>query len=142
MLRAVCVRRRRSVAALVAVSFAAGLLLSGCGDDGDGGASSTSTSSSTTAASVSTTSNSSGSTSTSAVTSTTTPRDRWVGVTWTPDAGNPQQPTVDGKTVGLTSVFASCVGTGTDCGRALDLLTAAEVTGAPPSGPHLLWSSR
>jgi hypothetical protein len=31
---------------------------------------------------------------------------------------------------------------GVDCAYAIDLLTEAQVPGAPPPGPYLLWSSR
>lgn len=122
---------------MVAVCLPLIAVLGACGGSGDDAGSTT------TAPSRTTSSATTGSTTTTTAPATSTTqgsRERWIGVTWEPGADEPDRPTVGGTSVGLTSVVGMCQRV--DCAYGLDLLAAAEVSGQPPPGPYLLWSSR
>lgn len=117
---------------MVLIALAGASVAVACGRSDDAGPTTTSTAVTTTVLTSTTT--------TTSPTTTTGTRERWLGATWEPQADDPTHPVVDGADVGLTSVAGLCQGA--DCAFGLDLLTSAAVTGAPPAGPYVLWSSR
>ena len=68
-------------------------------------------------------------------------KERWVGTDWSSAVGESSgTPVVDGAPISLHSVLGMC--TNPECTFSLDLLTEADVDGAPPAGPYVIWASR